>query len=342
MNEKNAYFPVTYLFYVIEHLKSMGANIDGTLIRYGIDPSIPEESKMILTSTVFCKLLADLLEVTNKEQLGLLVGQRMRLNAHGILGFAAMNCQNFWQILTLAGKFVSARTGHIFSVEYDIDGDDVKIYINTYVNDEKLKRFLTEAFTAALYNVIMAVYPDEQPELSIYFGFKYDNYDAVEKQVFSCPVYYDESFTSTYILTSKSQMESKLISAYPGSFEEATKLCERELDDYVMSPSLSDQVRNLIQRSSNNLPSLVEIASKFHMSSRSFHRRLQDEGTTFKCIIESVRYEKAIKMLRNDVLSIQEIAYQIGYSDAASFRRAFRRWENQSPAEFRAALKKEV
>ena len=43
----------------------------------------------------------------------------------------------------------------------------------------------------------------------------------------------------------------------------------------------------------------------------------------------------AVRHLQNGKLSIQEIAFNLGYSDLANFRRAFKRWEKIAPPEYR-------
>ncbi|MNG28149.1 Urease operon transcriptional activator [compost metagenome] len=70
------------------------------------------------------------------------------------------------------------------------------------------------------------------------------------------------------------------------------------------------------------------------MTPRTLHRRLLDEGTTFKQILEDVRHTLAVEHLKAGQLSIQEIAYSLGYNDVANFRRAFRRWEGVPPSEY--------
>jgi AraC-like DNA-binding protein len=60
-----------------------------------------------------------------------------------------------------------------------------------------------------------------------------------------------------------------------------------------------------------------------------------DEGTSFKAILEEVRHMLAMRYLQSGKLSIQEIAFTLGYSDLANFRRAFKRWEKIAPSEYR-------
>ena len=76
-------------------------------------------------------------------------------------------------------------------------------------------------------------------------------------------------------------------------------------------------------------------ARLFHLTPRTLHRRLQEEGTSYKEILESVRHKLAVAHLKAGHLSVQEIAYTLGYTDMANFRRAFKRWEGVAPSDYR-------
>ncbi len=74
------------------------------------------------------------------------------------------------------------------------------------------------------------------------------------------------------------------------------------------------------------------------MTPRTLHRRLSDEDTSFHELLEEVRHMLAVEHVKSGRLSIEEIAYSLGYSDLANFRRAFKRWESVPPSEYRASL----
>ena len=61
-------------------------------------------------------------------------------------------------------------------------------------------------------------------------------------------------------------------------------------------------------------PSLNVTARLSHMTPRTLHRSLIDEGTAFKEILEDVRYRLAVEYLKSGHLTIQEIAYTLGYT----------------------------
>lgn len=77
---------------------------------------------------------------------------------------------------------------------------------------------------------------------------------------------------------------------------------------------------------------LDRVASSFRMSRRTLTRHLEAEGTSFKRILEDTRHQLALQYLERSNVSMQEIAFLLGYSITAAFSRAFQRWEGRSPA----------
>jgi transcriptional regulator GlxA family with amidase domain len=73
------------------------------------------------------------------------------------------------------------------------------------------------------------------------------------------------------------------------------------------------------------------------MSERNLRRKLQEEGTSFTRLADELRAQVAIKYVRDSNLSVEDIAFALGFSDAASFRHAFRRWTDATPQDYRRA-----
>jgi len=71
------------------------------------------------------------------------------------------------------------------------------------------------------------------------------------------------------------------------------------------------------------------------MHPRTLNRRLRDQATSFKTLIDETRYEIARQLLRDSPLSLLEVALTLGYADESAFSRAFRRWSGTCPAVWR-------
>jgi AraC-like DNA-binding protein len=82
--------------------------------------------------------------------------------------------------------------------------------------------------------------------------------------------------------------------------------------------------------------SVHSVARALGLEARSFQRRLQTEGTSFRELSEAYLQRQALKLLRQAALSEKEIALQLGYGNLNSFIRAFRRWHGATPGQWRA------
>ncbi len=84
-------------------------------------------------------------------------------------------------------------------------------------------------------------------------------------------------------------------------------------------------------------PSVAATARALGMSTRTLQRRLRADGTAFADILDHVRADMAVAYLGNPNLTTAEVAYLLGYVEATSFYRAFRRWHQCTPEIFRSS-----
>jgi AraC-like DNA-binding protein len=82
--------------------------------------------------------------------------------------------------------------------------------------------------------------------------------------------------------------------------------------------------------------SFSDIAGHLNMSARTLRRKLREENTSFRRLADDLRMQMAIKYLRDTDLTVKDIAEVLGFSEAANFRHAFRRWTKAAPHQFRA------
>lgn len=97
------------------------------------------------------------------------------------------------------------------------------------------------------------------------------------------------------------------------------------------------QLRGLLRtRLSGQQYATAQVASQLGMHERTLNRRLRAEGTTYRRVLEEVRYGAARQLLSSSTMTIDEIAAALDYADASAFTRAFRRWSGSAPAKWRA------
>jgi AraC-like DNA-binding protein len=82
-------------------------------------------------------------------------------------------------------------------------------------------------------------------------------------------------------------------------------------------------------------PSLNAIARQLAIAPRTLQRRLADDGVTYQQLVDLVRRETAERLLRDATLGVSEIGYLLGFSEPSAFHRAFKRWHEVTPQEYR-------
>jgi AraC-like DNA-binding protein len=111
---------------------------------------------------------------------------------------------------------------------------------------------------------------------------------------------------------------------------------EQLLADLTTDEPFSRQVKNLILQSLFTGEVDVEmIADRLQMSRYTLYRKLKDEAVAFQDLLQETRRELALHHLTRRELSIQEIAFLLGFAEPSTFNRAFKRWTGQSPRHYR-------
>ena len=84
-------------------------------------------------------------------------------------------------------------------------------------------------------------------------------------------------------------------------------------------------------------PTINLMAELCGTSTRTLHRRLGEEGASYRRILDEVRVDRAKRELRGSQISIKQLAFELGYSGSNNFIRAFRRMTGQTPTQYRQA-----
>jgi AraC-like DNA-binding protein len=82
-------------------------------------------------------------------------------------------------------------------------------------------------------------------------------------------------------------------------------------------------------------PDVQLIAERLGISVRSLQRQLHEADLTYSRLIEQVRFDRSVRLLSDPTIKLADVAAELGYTDAANFTRAFRRWTGVSPSDFR-------
>ncbi len=98
----------------------------------------------------------------------------------------------------------------------------------------------------------------------------------------------------------------------------------------------AEQVQMVLRRDLGRTWKLGEVAAALDCSPRSLQRRLGEEGTSFRAVVDKLRNGEAARLLGDTSLSLTEIGYVCGFADSAHFSRSFKKLHGSSPSEYRA------
>jgi AraC-like DNA-binding protein len=165
---------------------------------------------------------------------------------------------------------------------------------------------------------------------AVHFRHEGPNYRAEYDRIFGAPVVFgsdrdalllDERFvllkqppTNRYVFGVLSERADALLKEL-----EASKSVRSRVESLLM-PILHTGDANM-----------DKIADKMGLSRRTLLRKLSAEGTTFEKVLDELRHKLAVHFLAGTKVSVNEVAYLVGFSDPAAFSRAFKRWTGSSP-----------
>ncbi|MEJ2179283.1 MAG: helix-turn-helix domain-containing protein [Gammaproteobacteria bacterium] len=107
-------------------------------------------------------------------------------------------------------------------------------------------------------------------------------------------------------------------------------------DDILMHTDFGASLRLVLKNYLiGQTPTLDTTAEIVGIKPRTLQRRLSQAGLSYQGIIDQTRFELAAELIKDSNLKLTDIAYELGYSDAGHFTRAFRRWAGMTPREYR-------
>lgn len=156
------------------------------------------------------------------------------------------------------------------------------------------------------------------------------------KLFFRSPISY--SSATNFISFARRDVELRL----PTANADLARVNDSIVADYLLKLDKNDIIAQVKSRIIEQLPSgnFTEelIAQNLNKSLRSLQRKLTEEGTTYRALLDTTRQELTKQYIYDSRYSINEITYLTGFSEPSNFSRAFKRWTGQSPSGYRASL----
>lgn len=317
---------------IAEQIAGMGVPIGHWLGLSGYRVVDLESEDFRLSLDGFRSLALDAQRLSGQPALGLLVGARLGMQAHGTLGYAAASSRSVREVLTLLQRYLGSRITLVgLGVEQGAAG--VEVALEERVPLGAIRTLVLEGVLCSVKNVLQDVTIGACEVRRVHFPFPDPGYGAQAERLLRCPVHYNHDRAA--LILPNEVLDIPLRTSDPRAFRAAEALCRRELHALQERQSWEARVQRLLLETRVGFPSLEETASRLHITPRTLHRRLSAEDTSFRAILDEMRHRIAIDQLSNGASTVEEVAYILGYSDSSNFRRAFRRWTGRPPTSFR-------
>jgi AraC-like DNA-binding protein len=325
-----------YVRLIGEHIMAVGGDLEGWLGKCELRVEHLGQELISIQSSAFTALVVDSIVLTKEPALGLLVGDRFKVNTHGLLGFAAINGRTLHQVMELLVRYVALRTSLVTLAIEEVN-DEVRLVIRESMQLGDARIPVLEAVLLALKNILDFGRGAHGAVRRVYFAWHRVAYEKMVSEIVRCDISWATSWTGLSIPAELARKE--LRAADTTAYEQAEKLCASELERLAHGNTMTATIQKLLLNATFDPPSLTIIARQLHLTNRTLHRRLIEEGTSFSRIVDELRRNLALEHLRGTSMSVQDIAWVLGYSDEANFRRAFRRWKGVSPRVWRSEQK---
>ena len=332
MINNELYLASQYIHQVAEQITRMGSPLPDWFSQLQQMSPTGELEIQQLSLPDFKRLILEAVNVTNDTAFGLLVGERLLISSHGLLSYVSSKSVSPKEALELIARYLPLRTS-LMTAKLEHTKTHTRFVLIENCDLEEASQPVIEAITLTIKNLFEYVTMGLCKVDGVSIASNTPSHLSLSEQLFRCNVTYQASWNGFEVPHELLNIPVRASSSK--ALFEAVHRCQDELTRLAKSQKLSAQVRSIMLERQNNLPSLAVIARMLNLTPRTLHRRLIDEGSSYRDIIEYVRHQLAMDYLLDQQIIIKEIAFMLGYSDLASFRRAFKRWTGQTPSEYR-------
>jgi AraC-like DNA-binding protein len=320
--------------HLVEVAQLHGATLAACLEGSGINPATIEDSEAEIAPEQELRVIRNVAAALPQvPALALEVGLRYHLTDFGIWGYALFSSRSLREALLLALRYLdlSAIFGEL---KYEEKGDEAYLRLDYARVPAEVRQFLIERDTAAILRMQRLVDPQSTPPLRMYFEFPQPAYAARFKELFGRMPEFGAG--KTLFVLDRKATEHPL----PQANEATARMCEAECQKLLARrrarSGISARVRDIILRHPAQAADMEAVAEELCMTSRTLRRHLADQGTSFRALRDEVLMTLAEELIGTARMKLAEVAERLGYSDAAAFSHAFKRWKGVTPGAARA------
>jgi AraC-like DNA-binding protein len=320
---------------LVETAAAQGADRRDLFEGTGLDEQLLEDPVARISYEQLAKLERNALRLTGDSTLGLRWGRALYLTQAGFVGVAALASPT----LAAAFRVVSRYYGQVApGWELDLRVDDNRGFLTFRPTLERgdLLAFATEAMLAGFYNMVVQALGRPFAVAEVRLGYPAPPHHGRYCEFFGATRFvFGQSATRAEF--DARLLEERIVTADPALAAAVEQLCATEAARHSRVGGVVGEVRKLLLERGGRRTGIDEIARALRTSDRSLRRALSQMGTSYQEVADEVLRIRAEEWVRTSRVKVEHIAQELGFTDARSFRRAFKRWTGQAPNDFRRA-----
>jgi len=312
---------------IAKTLKDYGIDSQPLFKQAGLDPQKMQEARERYSTVALQNVWRMAVDATQDPAFGLKVAQHWHPTTFCALGYAWLASKNLKDAMERAVRYSRAVTDMV-NLALDKAGGAYKIsleYIELGVKpvpesvDAAIGSLLVMARQAYFeeINPVLVLLPRAKPVDARYFS-----------EFFHSPIEYEAKECA--LLFSEEEIEKPL----PTANAELALMTDKVIEDYIRGLDqsvFSTQVKSkLLDQLPTGVATDTTVANALRVSPGDLKKKLEAEGTTFKTILEETRCQLARKYIQEDKMSMDEIAFLLGFSEASQLNNAIQKWDSTS------------
>ncbi len=331
---------VGFVHGLADAVRAAGQDPLSLLEQYGLDSARLAEPRARLSIPRYMRLGHAAIQLTDQPGLGLSMGVHTRLSQVGLAGVTAAQAPTVREAARALIRFEPLYAYNYrgqSSFHEDARGAWLRFYsispYNTY------NRFVVDSVLAGWAAQLAALAGQPVPVEKVDIEFPSTGYAEQYGALFGCPVEF--ACETNQLRLNQASLALRNPEHCPSTWRHLLEICERELEQLTRTRSLRERISQLLGPLLNGRePDLEEVAARLQLPTWTLRRKLTEEGTQYRAILNDTRRDLAMAYIRDTELAFGEIAYLLGFASAEAFQRAFKRWSGQTPGEFRKAQRK--
>jgi AraC-like DNA-binding protein len=318
-----------------DSVHASGQDPQALLEQFDLDPARLAEPRARLSIPRYMRLGHAAMQLTDSPHLGLLMGQLSRFNQAGLAGITAAQAPTVREAARTLIRFEPLYAYNYrgqSSFHEDAQGAWLRFYSISPYN--AYNRFVVDSLLAGWLQQLSHLAGKPLSAEKTCIEFAAPSYAEHYTHAFNGPIEFSAEHNQLHL--SQASLAQRNPQHCPSTWRFLVEMCERELEQLTRTRSLTERISQLLGPLLHGRePELAEIAARLQLPSWTLRRKLAEEGTQFRAVLNNTRRDLAMSYIRDTELAFGEIAFLLGFASAEAFQRAFKRWSSQTPGEFR-------